>query len=214
MVQPRIILLDEPFSAISESGRKALWVELKSIIREIGITAIHITHNLEEAYALGERISILIEGKIAQFGKKEDIFENPVSEAVARYLNYRNIFRGTTTGHPRGTVINLGHFRLFTENRLTPDTLIRICIRPQDIKIIREGFPVRDNLKNNILDGTIVSLLNLPDSCLMLFKIEGSPSRYDLEVKFPAYIAKRYQLAEGQRIRVAIWEPRIIVLND
>jgi len=209
--QPEVILLDEPFSSIDEGARRALWFELKRIITEVGVTALHITHNLEEAYALGERLSILINGDLVQSGSKQDIFEHPLSEDVARYLNYRNIFPGVTERHPAGTSIGLGHFHVIVGRNIREGQQVRLCVRQQDIKIIREGSPLKDSLRRNILPGRIVSLLPLPESCLMWFKIDGSPNTYDLELKFPAYIRVRHKLSPGQSIRVALWEPNIIL---
>jgi ABC-type Fe3+/spermidine/putrescine transport system ATPase subunit len=209
--QPEIILLDEPFSSIDEGARRALWFELKRIIREVGVTALHITHNLEEAYALGERLSILINGELVQSGSKQEVFERPFSEDVARYLNYRNIFSGVAERHPAGTSIGLGHFHVIVDRDIGEGQQVRLCVRQQDIKIIREGSPLKHSLRRNILPGKIVSLLPLPESCLMWFKIDGSPNTYDLELKFPAYVRVRHNLSQGQSIRVALWEPNIIV---
>ena len=212
--QPEIILLDEPFSSIDEGARRALWFELKRIIAEVGVTALHITHNLEEAYALGERLSILINGDLVQSGSKQDIFEHPLSEDVARYLNYRNIFSGVTRRHPDGTSIGLGHFHVIVGRNIRERQRVTLCVRQQDIKVIREGSPLKDSLRRNVFPGKIVSLLPLPESCLMWFKIDGSPNTYDLELKFPAYIRVRHNLSPGQSIRVALWEPNMILFDS
>jgi ABC-type Fe3+/spermidine/putrescine transport system ATPase subunit len=209
--QPEIVLLDEPFSSIDEGAKRTLWFELKRIMTEVGVTALHITHNLEEAYALGERLSILIKGDLIQSGSKQEIFEQPISEDVARYLNYRNVFSGVAESHPAGTSIRAGHFQLVVGKRIREGASVRLCVRPQDIKIVREGMPLKDSLRRNTFSGSIVSLLPLPESCLMWFKMHGSPNPYDLELKFPAYIRVRHQLSPGQDIRVALWEPNIIL---
>jgi ABC-type Fe3+/spermidine/putrescine transport system ATPase subunit len=66
--QPKMMLLDEPFSSIDEGAKRGLWLELKQIVREVGITTFHVTHNLEEAYSLGERLSVMIDGNLVQSG--------------------------------------------------------------------------------------------------------------------------------------------------
>ena len=209
--QPEIILLDEPFSSIDEGAKRTLWFELKRIINEVGVTALHITHNLEEAYTLGERLSVLINGDLVQSGLKQEIFEQPSTEDVARYLNYRNIFSGVAEPHPEGTSIHLDHFRLIVGKKIQEGTKVNLCIRQQDIKIIREGSSVKDSLKRNIFAGEIVALFPLPESCLLWFKIAGSPKRYDFELKLPAYIPLRHNISPGKKIQVAIWEPNIIL---
>lgn len=212
-VRPEIILLDEPFSSIDEGGRRLLWFELRRIIGEIGITAVHITHNLEEAYTLGERLSVLIDGRIAQSGTKREIFERPLSESVARYLNYRNIVTGQAARCGEGTRIDAGHFGITIDEKIPAGREVTLCVRPQDLKVIREGSEIRESLRENVFAGEIVSLFSLPESCLMLFRIEGSPRRHDFELRFPAYILQRHGLKPGKKVRVAIWQPNISIFK-
>lgn len=211
--RPEIIILDEPFSSIDEGARRLLWFEMRQVIGEVGITAIHITHNLEEAYTVGEKLSVLIDGELVQSGSKRDIFERPATENVARYLNYRNIYSGRAERHPGGTRVELGHFSVVVKDEIPVGREVAICIRPQDIKIIREDVGIRDSLKENVFSGEIISLFMLPEQCLMRFKMDGSPKNYDFELRFPTYIEKRHALYVGKRVRVAIWEPNIIVFK-
>lgn len=212
-VQPEVILLDEPFSSIDEGAKRSLWVELKQILNEVGITAFHITHDLEEAYSLGERLSVLINGELLQSAAKSDIFESPLTESIARYLGYRNIFSGVPERHPEGTKIHIGHFSVFVPEEMPETKEIKLCIRPQDIKIIREGFPIRDSLIRNVFSGEITSLFLLPEYCLMRFRIEASPDEYDLEIRVPRYLRERHDLYPGKRVTVGLWEPHIILFS-
>jgi len=212
-VQPEVILLDEPFSSIDEGAKRGLWVELKQIVNEVGLTAFHITHDLEEAYSLGERLSVLINGELLQSAAKSDIFESPLTESIARYLGYRNIFSGVPERHPEGTKIHIGHFSVFVPEEMPETKEIKLCIRPQDIKIIREGFPIRDSLIRNVFSGEITSLFLLPEYCLMQFRIEASPEEYDLEIRVPRYLRERHDLYPGKRITVGLWEPHIILFS-
>ncbi|MFC1862951.1 ABC transporter ATP-binding protein [Thermodesulfobacteriota bacterium] len=212
-IEPDIILFDEPFSSIDEGAKRNLWIELKEIIKEIGITAFHITHNLEEAYTMGERLSVLINGELLQSGSKNKIFENPLTESVARYLNYRNIFSGITQKHGKGTNVKTDHFNLCIHENISEGNRVKLCIRQQDIKIIKKGRPLKDSLQRNVFSGKIVSLFPLPEDCLVCFKIEGSPQKYDFEIKFPRYLMKKHNLYKGKKIQVALWEPSIILLR-
>ncbi len=210
--KPETILLDEPFSSIDEGGKHGLWFELKHIIDEVGITAVHITHNLEEAETLGERLFVLIDGKLVQTGTRKEIFASPADENIARYLNYRNIFKGVTKNTPEGTHVEFGNFSIAIREKRTEGKTVTICIRQQDIKIIKRGLPIKDELRRNVFEGVTVKLFPLLDYCLMWFRIEGSDKEYDLELKFPRHIKERYGLEPGKAIQVAIWEPKIIVL--
>lgn len=210
---PEVVLLDEPFSAIDEGRRRRLWFELKEAIRSAGVTAVHITHNLEEAYTLADRISVLIGGEVVQSGEKEEIFRRPAVESVARFLGYRNIFSGPVRPFPGGAEIEIGHFQVTVGMTIPTAARATVCVRPQDIKIVKEGVPLRESLRRNVFPGRIVSLFFLPEYCLARFRIDSSPREYDFELKFPIYIKDRLNLGEGKPVRAAFWEPSIIVFS-
>ncbi len=211
--QPDVILLDEPFSSIDEAGKRGLWFELKRIVSEFGITAVHITHNLEEAYTLGENLSVLINGRLVQSGHKSDIFERPASRLVADYLNYVNIFEGRAIKTAHGTRIETENLNVNVDREVPEGKKINICIRQQDIKIVQEDKPLKKSLKKNVFPGTITDLLPLPESCIMYFKFNNSNRKYDLELRFPIHIKDRHNLYPGKKVRVAFWEPTIIIFE-
>ncbi len=213
-IKPELLLFDEPFSSIDEGAKRNLWMELKQIISDVGITAFHITHNLEEAYTMGQYLSVLINGKLLQSGEKGGIFDRPATESVARFLNYRNIYEGIAEAFQEGTKINAGLFSLLVPDRIPAGKRVKFCIRQQDIKIIKEGASVKDSLKRNLFTGQIVSLFLLPEYCLMNFRIKGSGQGHDFELKFPRYIIDRHNLYPGKQIQVAVWEPNIIIFQD
>jgi ABC-type Fe3+/spermidine/putrescine transport system ATPase subunit len=207
------MLLDEPFSSIDEGARRGLWLELRQIIQEVGITTLHVTHNLDEAYSLGQRQSLMIDGSLVQSGGTREIFERPVNERVARYFNYTNIFEGFAEETPGGTRIDLGHFGVEVSEKIEPGRAVKVCVRQQDIRIIQEGGEVRDSLKRNILSGEITNLIPLREECVMWFKIAGSPNTYDLEARLPLRMEGRHRLQEGKKIRVALLEHMITVFT-
>ncbi|MCK4316948.1 MAG: ATP-binding cassette domain-containing protein [Anaerolineae bacterium] len=94
VVEPRLLLLDEPLSALDPETREGLQRELARVHRELGTTTVHVTHDFEEAVALGDRIAVVNEGRVVQVGSPEEIFRRPGSEFVARFVGVRNIFRG------------------------------------------------------------------------------------------------------------------------
>jgi ABC-type Fe3+/spermidine/putrescine transport system ATPase subunit len=211
--QPKLLLLDEPFSSIDEGAKRGLWLELRKIVEEVGITTLHVTHDLEEAYSLGERLSVMIDGNLVQSGARQEIFERPVNESVAKYFNYTNIFEGVAERHPEGTRIDLGHFGVFVRTQLPQGKRVKVCIRQQDIRLIKEDVAIRDSLKRNVLSGEIANLFPLREEYVMWFKLQGSPNTHDLELRFPLYMQGRHGLHEGKKMRVALWEPVITVFE-
>jgi ABC-type Fe3+/spermidine/putrescine transport system ATPase subunit len=100
--QPRLVLLDEPFTALSESLRRELWWLMRDLQSQYGLTILLVTHNLMEAYFLADKISILIDGKIKQAGLKSKVYSHPATRAVARFLGINNLWDGTVIGQDNG----------------------------------------------------------------------------------------------------------------
>ena len=92
---------------------------------------------------------------------------------------------------------------------------MEVCIRQQDIKVLKAGQPVRDALRHNVFSGRIVSVFALPEYCLIYFRINGSGRPYDFEIKLPPYLRERHHLYPDKEPAVAFWEPNIIrFFND
>ncbi|MEA2108578.1 MAG: ABC transporter ATP-binding protein [Pseudomonadota bacterium] len=214
--KPALLLLDEPFSAVDEGTKKRLWSELKKILKNVKIPVIHVTHNFEEAYSMAEQIGVMIDGGIRQVAKAQTLFERPATKKIAGFLNYRNFFSGEVHKKTAGiySIKSRGINIVFTsETELYG--IINLCIRPQDIKIINPTYPVKAELADNVYEGIIKDIILYPESALLFVKVDGSSSDdYDFELKFPLYILSRHNLYEQKRIKIALWQPNIIVFKD
>ena len=92
---PKLLLLDEPLGALDKRLRESLQLELRRIHRELGVTVVFVTHDQEEALALSDRIVVFNQGRIEQVGTPAEIYKNPRSVFVARFLGESNIFEGS-----------------------------------------------------------------------------------------------------------------------
>jgi spermidine/putrescine ABC transporter ATP-binding subunit len=97
VVNPALLLLDEPLSNLDLKLRERMRVELKQIQEQVGITFIFVTHDQEEALTLSDRIAVMENGKIIQTGSPRDIYEKPLTEFVARFIGQSNILEGKIT---------------------------------------------------------------------------------------------------------------------
>ncbi|MBN2350261.1 MAG: ABC transporter ATP-binding protein [Bacteroidales bacterium] len=209
---PQILLLDEPTSSLDNQTAKYLRNELIDVLKKLKITSVYVTHDLDEAYAIADRIAVMINGKIEQFGSKDEVFLKPKTEQAALYQGIKNIYRGKVTSVDKDKVtIENGNFRIiaFKENELHTGQDAGFCIRPQDIKIIKEDMSVRDELKDNLFDGEIVSQMFYSDYCIIKLK-----SVVDFEMKFPIYIYQRYNFHQGKKIRIGIWQKGISIFRE
>lgn len=95
ITSPKIVLLDEPLSALDPCTKKKFMSILKKLNKETGAIFVHITHDFNEAKCLADKIAVIKDGSVIQTGKPKDIFENPSSEFVARFVGIENIFENT-----------------------------------------------------------------------------------------------------------------------
>jgi ABC-type Fe3+/spermidine/putrescine transport system ATPase subunit len=91
-IEPEVLLLDEPLSALDRKTRRELRIELRRLHRELGATVLHVTHDLDEALVLGDRIAVLIDGDLRQIGTPEDVIQRPADGETARLLGMVNVF--------------------------------------------------------------------------------------------------------------------------
>ena len=98
VARPRLLLMDEPLGALDRRLRESLQIEMVRLSRELGLTVINVTHDQEEALTMSDRIALLADGKLAQWGTPQELYDNPASEVVARFLGESNLFRGPVRG--------------------------------------------------------------------------------------------------------------------
>ena len=137
MVQPDILLLDEPVSALPESLRDRICRELKQVQTELGITTIHVSHNLDEALSVADRMAIMDVGCVVQEGSPEEILDRPASRFVAEFTQCRNLWRVEV----RDGRIRLGGQELGAAK--CDDGPYWATIRPEHLGFSPDGLPAR-----------------------------------------------------------------------
>lgn len=155
VMEPSILLLDEPLSALDPETREGLQRELRRVHQELNTTTLHVTHDFEEAVALADRIGVVHQGRIVQVGTPEEIFRQPASPFVARFVGVRNILAGQLVRKGEA-----GHTTFATEGlelAVATDLLgpAHASVRPEDIFISRE--PVH-SAPRNCYQGSILRI--------------------------------------------------------
>jgi spermidine/putrescine transport system ATP-binding protein len=113
VTEPKILLLDEPLSALDAHLVIRMQSVLTKLQKELGITFVYVTHSQSEAFAMADRVIIMAQGEIAQIGKAKDIYRAPANKFVAEFVGRNNIFEGVVKGHQKdsiGVETKLGHF--------------------------------------------------------------------------------------------------------
>ena len=102
ILNPAVLLLDEPLGALDAKLRKALQIELKALQEEIGITFIYVTHDQEEALTMSDRLAVMSNGRVEQIGSPSDVYEEPTTAYVADFLGVSNLMDATAGGADAG----------------------------------------------------------------------------------------------------------------
>ena len=154
IIEPAVLLFDEPLSNLDENLRKQMRKEIRTILRQANITSIYVTHDQNEALAIADRIVVMGEGKIEQIALPSELYYKPNNEYVARFLGYSNIFLGEFSTH------NLRLFKIdFPLESPHEKGTFPILIRPEDILISLHGST------NNAISG-IISDIEIQSSIL------------------------------------------------
>lgn len=149
-LDPEVLFLDEPFSALDHPTREALLSDLASVLDETGTTTLFITHDHDEAARMGDRVAVLIGGRITQVGPPAEVFASPADEATAAFV-------GIETMLPAEVVSREGELLTMRAGRHTVEALSHgaferalVCLRPEDISLSPAGERVASSARNKL----------------------------------------------------------------
>ena len=137
VLNPSVLLLDEPLGALDAKLRKALQVELKALQETVGITFVYVTHDQEEALTMSDRLAVMSGGRIEQVGSPTELYEEPATTYVAGFLGVANLFSATAGGDGGGRCrLRLGEFDLEASGGDTAASgEVRVVIRPERVRL-------------------------------------------------------------------------------
>ena len=132
-IQPRVLLLDEPLAPLDPVSKEALRAQLAHLHRQTGTTIIHVTHDQETARVLGQRIGVMREGRLLQFGDTGEVFGRPASAFVAEFVGMQNVFGGLAEDGAPLARVKLGAAEVVADTTLRG--WVGLCVRPDLIHI-------------------------------------------------------------------------------
>ena len=137
VLNPSVLLLDEPLGALDAKLRKALQVELKALQETVGITFVYVTHDQEEALTMSDRLAVMSGGRIEQVGSPTELYEEPATTYVAGFLGVANLFSATAGGDGGGRCrLRLGEFDLEASGGDTAAAgEVRVVLRPERVRL-------------------------------------------------------------------------------
>jgi molybdate transport system ATP-binding protein len=207
-----LLLLDEPFAALDGAMRTRLQHDLRQLQRELELVMVLVTHQLEDAFAMGDRIAVMRGGRIEQVGPIADVFRRPATRGVAEIMGIRNLIRARVAG--TGAATSLDWDGLVLEagpSAARPGDDVTAYIRPEDIKILYPDRPLTPAVSGNVFDAVI--LLVRPHASMRIAEVE-LPNGSQLEVRFPDLSYASLRLEPGARVRVALRRDGLVILGE
>ena len=205
--EPEVLLLDEPFSAVDKATRQRLYREIAELRRVLSMPVILVTHDLDEATMLADRMTVLHRGRTLQTGTPEEVTTKPVSAEVARLVDLRNLFTGTVAGQdPQGghTIIAWAGMRIEAAARADVPTGEDVAwVVPDGFVVLhRRDRPSRGEHENPV-PGTVEAMLVIGQTAHLSLRPTHAP---DLPVHFsvPLHVARRNGIAPGVEACVSL----------
>jgi spermidine/putrescine ABC transporter ATP-binding subunit len=195
VLEPAILLLDEPLGAIDLKLRKEMQLELKALNKQLGTTFIYVTHDQEEALTMSDRIAVMDNARVAQLGTPAEIYENPRTAFVAKFIGESNFFEGQVAELSNGgwLIPQAGGecFRVPNHPGLRQGDSVRIAVRPEWMDVCRpDSVPAGENA----LNGVIRDVIYLGETMHVIVTVPGAGD---------VTVAVRN---EGQLIKPLLWK--------
>ena len=206
--RPSVLLLDEPFTALDASIRTALRREVTRLRRQLGLLALFVTHDLQEAFALADRIAIYDQGAVLQCDSRDTVFRYPASTRVAQLLEARNIYPGTVVSRNEAFIeVETPWFRA----RARADAAVEVgdaaslSIRPEHVIVLRRDRGHTDPIET-VLDVTIEDEVASGNSHRLYLRVQrdGQPAGCVIEADVPAHPYQVMGIATRRDWRVAL----------
>ena len=203
--EPKVLLLDEPFSAVDKATRQRLYREIAELRRGLSMPVVLVTHDLEEAAMLADRMAVLHRGRILQTGAPDEITTRPASPEVARLVDLRNLFQGTVIRHdPERTWLGwAGHeIEAAAHPAFAPGARVTWAIPDGFVVLHRRDRPSRGEHENPVT-GRIDSMIVIGQTAHLTLRAARDPA---LPVHFsvPRHVARRNGIEPGVEAGVSL----------
>lgn len=208
MIQPRILLLDEPFGALDVELRESLRELVSEICDDYNIPALFVTHDLEEAFTFGDGLVMVDNGCAMESGDLARVYEKPQFVESASMLGFMNIWP-ISQWDQQELILESGQRLVLSEKiRVKPDYA---CIRNGQVMILRDDRPVNKSLKENVFQGNITLIRHRGNYCYLMFKDE---SGFTLHISIPNHAFEKLNIKKGRKVSVSLKKESIVLCNS
>ncbi len=166
--EPRLVLMDEPLSALDKKLREEMQLEIRRLHRELGVTMVFVTHDQSEAMTLSDRVALFNRGRVEQLGTPKALYDAPANPFVAGFIGDNNLVQGQRAGDdalrlPDGSVLR------GRAGRREGGVQATLCVRPEALRL------AADAAADNRLQGTLVDAMHQGDHWRLIVQLAGGP---------------------------------------
>jgi molybdate transport system ATP-binding protein len=208
VIQPRVLLLDEPFAALDAEIRRTLRAELVALQRRVGIAVVFVTHDPGEAHAVGDQIAVFDAGEVLQVGPTAAVFDRSANRRVAELTATRNILVGRVVSvGDEGTRVRVGPYEIEAHpSDLPPNARVDVCIRPEHVLLVRSSKAPHVGPRSNVFEGEIVREVAYGTHLTLYFRLDRRirDGEYDLEIDVPAHPYEVMEVAQQRRWSISL----------
>jgi spermidine/putrescine ABC transporter ATP-binding subunit len=181
--RPKVLLLDEPLSALDAKLREAMQVELKHLHEQLGITFVFVTHDQKEALVMSDRVIVMESGKIVQSGTPTELYDHPLTPYVADFIGNSNKLYGKVVSADAAQVtLQVGSHRVQStpgQTRYAVDDDVLATVRPEKVRLLGDG---EDPRNYSLIPGTVREVLFHGSSCRLEIDI-GQQQLFDIDIQ-------------------------------
>jgi molybdate transport system ATP-binding protein len=205
--EPNVLLLDEPFSAVDRATRERLYRELAELRRELAMPVVLVTHDLEEALMLADRMCVLSQGRTLQTGVPYEVMTKPNTVQVAQLVGLKNVFRAGVIEHRPESGITIIEWRgrqleAHLQPAFQPGNQVTWAIPQGHIILHRRDRPSRGERENSI-SGVVGSFVRLGENAALSIHV-GAQDRPPLFMSIPVHVAQRNGVELGAKVTVSL----------
>lgn len=204
-INPSLLLLDEPFSALDSDTRSRLRDLVLDITADMGIVTFFVTHDLNEAFIMGEDLAVIDQGSIREFGPVKDVFKRPCFIETARRLGFANEFLLQSLSESQCVTVN-GFVFEHSAEKFTGSYMV---IRPDQVMILREDSDSR-NIRENVIP-TVVSDIK---ERIRITDVRVTSQDTTFYISLPNHAAERLDLKVGKEVRISLKKESLVFCDN
>lgn len=179
--EPRLVLMDEPLSALDKKLREEMQLEIRRLHRELGVTMVFVTHDQSEAMTLSDRVAVFNQGRIEQLASPQELYDAPANPFVASFLGDNNMINATLEGYAESTPVAATakvrtasgqslQARICTTKPLLESSAVKLCVRPEFLQVASDNSALATP---NCLQGTLLDLIHQGDHWRLVARLDG-----------------------------------------